>query len=193
MRLIFFILILILILGIYFWYNYRTMTFIQSSLDKRYYMVRDLSDKYIAANMLSTLRTNLFILVNHLEQNKNNLYIEYKSYIEQLVEKIKDVTISESKEKDTTTSYSVNKGEQLVFCIRSKKEWNSFHDINTLMYVGIHEIAHIGCPEYGHTQLFKNIFAFFTKIAIELKLYIHIDYRMKPQEYCGIYITDSII
>ena len=79
MRLIFFILLIILILSIYFWYNYRTMTFIQSSLDKRYYMVRDLPDKYISANMLSTLRSNLFNLVNHLEQNKNNLYIYYKS------------------------------------------------------------------------------------------------------------------
>jgi hypothetical protein len=193
MRLIFFILIIILILGFYFWYNYRTMTFVKSALDNRYYMVRDLPDKDNAANMLSTLRSNLFILIDHLDQNKNNLYIEYKSYIEQLVSKIRDVSISESKEKDSTTSYSVNKGEQLVFCIRSKKEWNKFHDMNTLMYVGLHEIAHIGCPEYGHTPLFKKIFAFFTKIAIELKIYNFIDYRSNPQEYCGIFITDSII
>jgi len=131
--------------------------------------------------------------MNYLDENKNNLYIDYKSYIIQLVDKMKDVTISESKEKDSTTSYSVNKGEQLVFCIRSKKDWNSFHDMNTLMYVGLHEISHIGCPEYGHTPLFKKIFAFFTKVAIELKLYSHVEYRTHPQEYCGIYITDSII
>jgi hypothetical protein len=193
MRLIFFILIIIFLLGFYFWYNYRTMTFVQSSLDKRYYIVRNLGDKYIAANMLSTLRSKLLELTNYLEANKNNLYIEYKSYIEQLVYKMKFVMILESKEKDSSTSYSVNKGDQLVFCIRSKKDWNSFHNINTLMYVGLHEIAHIACPEYGHTRLFKKIFAFFTKIAIELKLYTYIDYRSHPQEYCGIYITDSII
>ena len=99
----------------------------------------------------------------------------------------------ENNNKDNTTSYSVNKGEELVLCLRSKKDVNKFHDMNTLMYVILHEISHIACPEYNHTPLFKKIFAFFTEVAIKLNIYQRVNYSSNPVEYCGIYITDSIV
>jgi phage anti-repressor protein len=163
-------------------------------------MVRDLPDKYIAVNLLSTLRKNIINLIKHLESKKNTEYKEYNPYISQLSERIKDVTISETKGdeendgiKENITSYSVNKGEELVLCLRSKKDWNKFHKINILMYVMLHEISHIACPEYGHGPLYKKIFAFMTRTAIELKLYEYVNYSLHPEEYCGIMITDSII
>ena len=54
------------------------------------------------------------------------------------------------------TSKKINKGEEIVFCLRSIPD-NKLHNINELMYVAIHEIAHVGCPEIGHTSLFKKI------------------------------------
>ena len=90
------------------------------------------------------------------------------------------------------TSYSVNKGEELVFCLRSKED-NSLHDINLMMYVALHEISHIACPEIGHTPLFKKIFAFFTEKANELNLYNIIDYAEEPKEYCGMILSSSIV
>ena len=67
------------------------------------------------------------------------------------------------------TSYSVNKGEEIVFCLRSK-ETHQLHSIDLMMYVALHEISHICCPEIGHTPLFKKIFAFLVNRAIELEL-----------------------
>jgi hypothetical protein len=61
------------------------------------------------------------------------------------------------------------------------------------MYVALHEISHIACPEYGHGPLFKKIFGFITQVAIELNIYVHVDFNKSPEEYCGIYITESII
>ena len=55
------------------------------------------------------------------------------------------------------TSYSINKGEELSFCLRSKST-GKLHDINLLMYVAVHELAHTACPETGHTPLFNKIF-----------------------------------
>ena len=191
--LVFIILIILIVYVIYYWYNYDNMTFIKSSIDNKYYMVRNLPDKSIAVNMLATIRNNILQIKHELESKKNDEYLGYKDYIERLSSRINDVTISENNNKDNTTSYSVNKGEELVLCLRSKKESNHFHDVNTVMYVVLHEISHIACPEYNHTPLFKKIFAFFTEVAINLKLYNKVNYAATPVEYCGITITDSII
>lgn len=191
--LIFIIIVLLVIYVIYYWYNYDNMTFVKSPIDSKFYMVRNLPDKMKAVNILSTLRNNILILKRELEYKKDSEYKEYKEYIERLSDRFHDATISENNNKDETTSYSVNKGEELVLCLRSKKEENTFHDLNTLMYVVLHEISHIACPEYNHTPLFKKIFAFFTKISINLNMYKRIDYSNTPIEYCGITISDSII
>jgi len=193
MRVIILIIIIIIGISIFYWYNFRSMTFLKSPLDNDYYMVRDLSDKDTAVIMLSTIKLNIIKLNDYLVNNKNDKYKEYMLYIEQLDYKIKSVTIAESKESSTSTSYSVNKGDELVFCLRSKKEWNKFHNFNTIMYVALHEISHIACPEYGHGPLFKKIFTFMIEVAIELKIYIYVDFNKSPEEYCGINITESII
>ena len=65
--------------------------------------------------------------------------------------------------------------------------------MNLVMYVVLHEMAHIACPEYGHTQLFKQIFAFFAETAIKINLYEKINFNENPSEYCGLTVTDSII
>jgi predicted metal-dependent hydrolase len=204
MRLIILLILIIVILGVFYWYNYGKMTFIKSPIDNNFYMVRDLPDKYTAVNLLATMRLNIIKLKDHLNSKKDTDYKEYKPYIEQLSNRIHNVTISESRgnedvkdengeNKEIVTSYSVNKGEELVFCLRSRKEMNTFHTINILMYVILHEISHIACPEYGHGPLFKKIFAFFTKTAMSLKIYEYDDYAKSPKEYCGIYLSDSIV
>ena len=61
------------------------------------------------------------------------------------------------------------------------------------MYVALHEMAHIACPEIGHGELFKKIFKFLTEIAIELKLYKLDDYENNPVEYCGMMLSSNIM
>jgi hypothetical protein len=156
--------------------------------DNNIYYVRDLPDKQDAANMLAKLKENIFTLSNKLN-NTNN---KYSAYMKKLNEEIKDCEIYENSGNSPYTSYSVNKGEKIVFCLRSKKD-NSIYDINLLMYVALHEISHIACPEYGHTALFKKIFAYITDEAIKMSLYTKIDFNNHPEEYCGMMITESII
>ena len=163
--------------------------YVESDLDGKKYLVRDLPDKQKAANMLAKIRMNLINLSNYLNDNKDDKYKEYSEYIERLHSKIENVDISESTPDSAYTSYSVNKGEQLVFCVRSKDIINNLHDLNLVMYVALHEISHIASPEYGHTELFKKIFAFFTDIAIQRNLYTKIDFKHDPTEYCGLIIT----
>lgn len=114
-------------------------------------------------------------------------------YIYQLCSRIKNVIIKENYPNSNFTSYCVNKGEELVFCIRISKDGGDIHDLNLLMYVVIHEISHVACPEEGHTRLFNEIFKFLCQISIELGIYTKINFEKNPENYCGIIINDSII
>lgn len=194
MKLLIIILVIILIFIVVFKVNNYDMTYVQSNIDNQYYMVRDLEDKQTAADILAKLKKNMFILSNYLyNEIDNEEYKKYSSYIKQLNDRIKNSIIVESSSNSEYTSYSVNKGEQLVFCIRSIKNKDNIHDINLMMYVVLHEMAHVGCPEVGHTILFKKIFAFFVTTAIKLGLYTRIPFETQEREYCGMSITDSII
>ena len=72
-------------------------------------------------------------------------------------------------------------------------EDDKFHDLNMITYVAIHEISHIACPEYNHTALFNEIFAFMAKVATQIGIYKYINFSQQPLEYCGIIIDQSII
>lgn len=172
---------------------YNDVTYITSDINQKDYLVRDLKNSRQAANMLAMLSNKLELLVNHLNKNKDTEYKEYKEYIEQLDAKFNDIVYSETPGNSEHTSYSVNKGDQLVFCLRSKKYFDQLHDLNLVLYVALHEISHVACPEYGHTPLFKDIFHFFTKTAVKIGIYSPIQFKNNPQEYCGMTITESII
>ena len=185
--------ILVIIVIIYIKYQNSDVTYVKSDIDNHEYLVRDVEDKQQAANMLAKIKSYIYKLTNYLYENRNTKYVSDKSYIEQLNDRIKNVVVLESTEDSVYTSYSINKGEQIVFCLRSRKIKNQMHKFNLLMYVVLHEMSHVACPEYGHTPLFKKIFAFITVIAIEQGFYQKIDFANDPTEYCGLIITDSII
>ena len=90
------------------------------------------------------------------------------------------------------TSYSVNKGEEIVFCLRCKKTYK-LHTINILVYVAVHEMAHTACPEVGHTILFNKIFKFLLENAIKLNIYSYEDYSNYPIIYCGMELHSNIL
>ena len=189
---VFLLILLIVIIAVFIKVQNTNVIYVKSDLDKQYYLVRDLNDKQQASNILAKIKQNILGLTEYLKQNIGK-YPEYRDYIEQLASRIKNVEVLESTEDSVYTSYSVNKGEQIVFCLRSRHIHNQIHKFNLLMYVVLHEMSHVACPEYGHTLLFKKIFAFITTIAIQLGLYSKIDFGQNAEEYCGLMITDSII
>jgi predicted metal-dependent hydrolase len=63
--------------------------------------------------------------------------------------------------------------------------------VETLTFVGIHEIAHIMTKSVGHKDEFWNNFKFLLENAKEGGIYEPVDYKLKPREYCGMNITDN--
>lgn len=189
------ILYLVLIIFLYglFFVNYGKVIYVESYYDGNEYLVQNSFHKDEAAVLLSKLVERMKYIRDYLKENINK-YPEFKEYIELLTLNFNDyrTQIYEGDGENNLTSYSVNKGEELVFCLHSKNN-KKLHNINLLMYVALHEMAHIACPEIGHTNLFKKIFNFLTKISIELNLYQKIDFSITPQEYCGMKLNSSII
>ena len=174
------------------------MTYIKSDIDNKYYLVRDLSDKQQACNILASMKKNIIKLIDHLYERRDTDYTEYSLNIDRLKDRIYDINISENNGVGKDTSYSVNKGDELVLCLRSKINWNSFHDNNLIFYVVLHELSHIASPSYepeynNHGPIFKKIFAFLTNVSINIGIYQKIKFNEKAEEYCGMYITDSIV
>ena len=87
------------------------------------------------------------------------------------------------------TSFLRNKSI-LVLCLR-RKDTGELHDVNTIMYVILHELAHMINKEWGHKQLFWDKFHFLLQEAVDIGIYTPVDYSKKPMTYCGLKIQYS--
>lgn len=182
---IFIVGIIILCIFLQFESKYSELTYVKSPIDGNKYLVRNREDKQEAADKLALIKVNLSKIVEHV---KNNNISDPK--VRRLVEKYRPEQISESLPNTNYTSYSVNKGEKLVFCIRSKKT-GKIVDTNTMMFVAIHELAHVMTKSVGHTPEFWDNMRYLLKKGIKIGVYKAVDYKSKPVSYCGISITDS--
>lgn len=182
------IIITICILAFFLHYEskYSELIYVKSSVDDRSYLVRNLPDKQKAADLLGNVRKNLDTIANYLKKNDND-----KERVRRLEKNYRPDNLSEAIPKANYTSYSVNKGEKIVFCIRSKNNKENLEDINTVMFVAIHEMAHVITKSVGHTSEFWNNMKFLLKKAIKLNVYKQHDYKNNPISYCGVEITDS--
>jgi predicted metal-dependent hydrolase len=160
--------------------------YVKSTVDNNEYLVRNLSNKNEAANILAMLRMKLEKICEVMKKK----YPTDESVL-RMNEKFNADNITESGKSNQYTSYSVNKGEKIVFCIRQKDENESLVDENTLTFVAIHELAHIMTKSVGHTPEFWANFKRLLKEAAENKLYEKENYSNNPKEYCGIKVSDS--
>jgi len=62
-----------------------------------------------------------------------------------------------------------------------------------LMFVVLHEIAHIMSDSIGHNHEFKENFKFVLNKANDINLYHFINYQQHPSSYCGIKINSTPI
>ena len=75
-------------------------------------------------------------------------------------------------------------------CLRNTN--NDLHDINTLMFVAIHELAHnYNVGEIGHTNHFWKLMKQILDIAEKHNLYTYVDYSETPVNYCGMVINNT--
>lgn len=166
---------------------------VKSDIDGKSYLVQNTNDAQNAANMLAQIRLELLRLKKHLV-NKYPSDPRIIKLQERFDGEDSNIIIENDLESKFT-SYTQNKGEKIVFCLRTKdNNDNKVHSKNLLVFVAIHEMAHIITESIGHDdpQFWKN-FEFLLREAMSINVWQYIDFRKKPQEYCGMKITNPVV
>tara|TARA_B100001093_G_scaffold499461_1_gene548720 strand:+ start:100 stop:690 length:591 start_codon:yes stop_codon:yes gene_type:complete len=150
------------------------------------YCVRDRKKLELAADKLAEVNIRLDKLIEHLKKNHSN-----KDNVKRLIDGYNPQKIYETLPTSEYTAYSENKGEKLAFCLDTEKNQGRLIDINTLMYVALHEISHIASKSIGHTDEFWENFKFMITESKKINIYNPVDYNKEPARYCGMNITDN--
>jgi len=156
---------------------------ITSKIDNRKYIVRKLPDARSATDKLANINIKILKLINYIKDKD-------KDGIDRLVRGFNPDSLSETGVNAKYTSYSVNKGEKISICIRNKEN-NMFMNDNIIMFVVIHELAHIMTIQIGHPKEFWDNMKYLLEQAEEINLYQPEDYENNPQMYCGMEINSS--
>ena len=143
------VVIIIAMLG-YLLYQYvnggpGNLVSMKSEKDGRTYLVQDLPNKKEAAEMLALIKGNMDKVKNYYAQEE---FVSDPT-AKNLVDRYNPQSIMENSMTSTDTSYSENKGEKIVLCLRDKTNppGYPFVDINTVMFVVLHEMAHLMTAE----------------------------------------------
>lgn len=196
---IFIIIIILVLVVLFIKKNYGEVEYIKSSIDNKTYLVKKLPDSQKAADILAGINIKIQRFIKHmLSKYAGDADASSKSDasnaadVKRLYENYNPENISEGTSEHGYTSYTINKGERIIVCIR-EKDTMKFSDENAVMYVVIHELTHMAITEIGHTPLFWDKFKWFLEEAVQIGIYKKVDYAKNPVNYCGIQLTTSVL
>jgi hypothetical protein len=179
--------VIIICLKIYSESELWNLKCIISGVDGNRYCVRERVDTQAAVDLLAKVTQNMKDLVKYMKENHGD-----DERVKRLVAGFNPKRISETLPTSELTAYSENKGEKIAFCLnKTKNSENTLIDINTLTFVSIHELSHITTTSIGHKQDFWQNFKFLLENAKAAGIYNPVDYKKKPESYCGMTITDN--
>ena len=159
-----------------------------SDAHQKTYCVRERKMLGQAADLLAGVADKLDRLVKHMQTDYPN-----DEMVKRIVSKFDPSKIKETLPTSEYTAYSENKGEKLALCLNEKKEDadSRLIDENTLMYVAMHELAHVGTVSVGHGDEFWANFKTIIERAVDRGLYRPVDYKKNNKLYCGMNLTDN--
>ena len=156
--------------------------------DGEKYCIRDRKHLKEAANLMADVKEKMKKMVDHLAKN-----FPHNDEAKRIVETFDSIRIVETLPTSEHTAYSENKGEKIAMCLNKTKKHGDTRliDPNTLCFVALHELSHVGTESEGHKPEFWNNFKFILQEAEKIGIYKPIDYKKEPVSYCGDYLTDN--
>jgi predicted metal-dependent hydrolase len=161
---------------------------VKSQRNQKVYQVQNLPDKQDACEMMANIHDKLDKLIHRYKQDPNSAA---DPRVQTMIERFHPENMCENNIDANSTSYSENKGERIVVCLRDKQKPYPLVDENTVMFVVLHEMAHLMTTTIGHTPEFWANFRRILKDAIAAGVYQEVNYTREPVEYCGMKITSS--
>ena len=163
----------------------KNVTVLKSTNDNRKYRLLDLPGKEKCMEILVQLNKNVIQLLSYVKN-------EEREGIKDLLDNYRPDSLCENLENRSLQAYSLNKGEEICLCLREpENELEIIDDMNTLMFVLVHELSHLMTDDIGHTNKFWNNMAYLLKKASEINLYTPINYSVTPVMYCGVKIDET--
>jgi hypothetical protein len=158
--------------------------------DGRQYEMQNLPDKEKAVAVMSEIRKDLEKLYNYY---KDEPALVADPPVGRFLQRFTPDVFVENDMASPDTSYSENKGQKIVVCLRDKTNAPQYPliDQNTVMFVMLHEMAHLMTETIGHTSEFWTNFKRILADAIQVGIYQEENYAQRPVKYCGMHITDS--
>ena len=170
---------------------FNNYSLIKSKIDGNKYYVQkkeSLTDMSETSDHIAKIVNRIKALIEHLKKT----YPDDKRTI--ILEKNFDPTsVLEAPIVKGQTSYSINKGEKIMLCLRTRDEHEELIELNTMMFVTLHEIAHVCTVSIGHTEEFWENFKWILEEAINIGIYSKQEFSKNPVNYCGITISNSPI
>ena len=158
--------------------------------DGRQYDMQNLPNKEKAVETMANVHSNLVKLYEYYKDTPN---VSSDPAVARFVSRFSPDVFVENDMSSPDTSYSENKGQKIVVCLRDKTKAPEYPviDTNTIMFVMLHEMAHLMTETIGHTQEFWTNFRRILQDAVKLGIYQPVNYAQRPTPYCGMTITDS--
>jgi len=179
-----FILTLLIIFIIYTLYTKDNTKYFTADNGKKYKIVYD-DNSLKKANMLAELDSKVTKLVNYV--NSNNLpNVEDSS---RLYERFNKIEIKEIPSGQKGAGFTINKGH-INLCVINIKT-GKLNDIQDVMFVLLHELAHTMSVSYGHGEEFKKNFDILVKTAVKEQLWEPKDYSKQNTDICGVTVTNG--
>lgn len=174
-------------------FSIENNTSVHTDVDGRNYYVHSKHDNMqTAANMFADINKNTTDIIDYIyDKYKNSSNKKRKEVSRNLMNRYDVNSLRESSPLNVEhdTSYTINKGDIIAICIRSSKQHNQIHDIDTINFVVLHEITHLSIAAYDHPDEFWEVFKFILLEAEEGGFYTSPNFVSVPREYCGIVIN----
>ena len=150
------------------------------AFDGNSYLVRDTPDRTETANTLARLNS----MVNHfIDLLEKDFEAAKLPVVLRLKKRYRSGALSEGRISKALTSYTVNKGEKVVLCMRSRDENDTLFSDEILFSVLLHELAHIASITVDHGNEWRRNWHYLEDKAVQYKMLQH---KKVDVDYCGI-------
>ena len=153
----------------------RRLVWVTSPLTAKSYRVKPLPDRQAAADRLAEMELRLRAFLDAAEA-----LVPGDARI-QNVRRRWNGTLAETPGGDDI-AYSIGK-DSVYVCVRDAA--GRIDDLNTSMFVLVHELGHVATDDWGHPPVFWRNMKFLLELAERTGLYVYQDFDKGKVTYCG--------
>jgi hypothetical protein len=154
----------------------RKLVWVESGLTGKSYRVKPLPDRQAAADRLADMELRLRSFLSAAEAlapgdaRVGNVRRRWNG------------TLAETPSGSEDIAYSIGK-DSIYVCVRDAE--GRIDDLNTSMFVLVHELGHLATDDWGHPPVFWQNMKFLLELAERTGLYVYQDFDSSKVTYCG--------